>query len=105
MSLRTSDYRTLAWVALAAATVAVQFARPDWVVYLCWLGCYFALCCGVIAHNHNHCPTFRNKRIDRAFGNVLSIFYGYPTFAWVPTHNLNHHKYVNRGRSACCGRW
>lgn len=100
MSLRPSDYRTLLWVALAAATVTVQFARPDLVVYLCWLSCYFALCCGVIAHNHNHCPTFRSKRLNRAFGNVLSIFYGYPTFAWIPTHNLNHHKYVNRAGDA-----
>ena len=22
----------------------------------------------------------------------ISVFYGYPTFAWIPTHNLNHHK-------------
>src|SRR5690606_37355401 len=21
---------------------------------------------------------------------------GFPTFAWIPTHNLNHHKYVNK---------
>jgi fatty acid desaturase len=27
---------------------------------------------------------------------VDSIFYGYPTFAWIPTHNLNHHKFVNK---------
>jgi fatty acid desaturase len=100
MGLRRSDYRTLLWIALAAACVAVQFARPDLAIYLCWLSCYFGLCCGVIAHNHNHCPTFKNKRLSRIFANTLSIFYGYPTFAWIPTHNLNHHKYVNRAGDA-----
>jgi beta-carotene hydroxylase len=24
------------------------------------------------------------------------VFYGYPVFAWLPTHNLNHHKLVNK---------
>jgi fatty acid desaturase len=53
-----------------------------------------------MAHNHNHCPTFANKRMNRVFGNILSLFYGFPTYAWVPTHNLNHHKYVNRNGDA-----
>lgn len=92
-----ADYRTLLWVfVLTPATVAVQFARPSLVPYLSWLSCYFALACGVIAHNHNHCPTFKAKRANDWFGNWISIFYGYPTFAWIPTHNLNHHRYVNK---------
>jgi beta-carotene hydroxylase len=101
MGLRyKADYRTLLWVALAAATVAVQFAWPSLAPYLFWLSCYFGLCCGVFAHNHNHCPTFKGKRQNRIFGMVLTAFYGYPTFAWVPTHNLNHHKFVNRAGDA-----
>jgi fatty acid desaturase len=101
MQLRfAADWRTLLWVALSAGTVAVQFAKPDLVPWLWWVSCYFALACGVIAHNHNHCPTFKSKLVNRMFGNTLSIFYGYPTFAWVPTHNLNHHKFVNRAGDA-----
>jgi beta-carotene hydroxylase len=95
-----ADYRTLLWVLLAPAVVGLQYARPDWVPYLCWLSCYFALACGVIAHNHNHCPTFPSKGMNELFGAWISIFYGYPTFAWIPTHNLNHHKYVNRAGDA-----
>ena len=95
-----ADYRTLLWVAIAPALVAVQYARPELVPYLCWVSAYFALACGVIAHNHNHCPTFANKRMNGVFANWISIFYGYPTFAWVPTHNLNHHKYVNTAGDA-----
>jgi fatty acid desaturase len=30
----------------------------------------------------------------------LSVFYGYPTFAWIPTHNLNHHKFINKAGDA-----
>jgi fatty acid desaturase len=90
-----ADYRTLAWVLVPAVLIAVQYARPELVPYLCVLSCYFALACGVIAHNHNHCPTFKSKGMNQLFGNWISVFYGYPTFAWIPTHNLNHHKYLN----------
>jgi beta-carotene hydroxylase len=92
----SADYRTIVWVLIAPALVAVQYARPDLVPVLGWVSAYFALACGIIAHNHNHCPTFANKTMNQVFANWISIFYGYPTFGWIPTHNLNHHKYVNR---------
>jgi beta-carotene hydroxylase len=90
-----ADYRTILWTLIAPALIAVQYARPALIPQLWWLSCYFAIACGVIAHNHNHSPTFRDKRMSQAFGNWISIFYGFPTFAWIPTHNLNHHKYLN----------
>ncbi len=95
-----ADYRTLLWVLLAAVLVAIEFARPELAKYLFWLNAYLALACGVIAHNHNHCPTFAGKRSNQVFSIAISIFYGYPVFAWIPTHNLNHHKYVNRAGDA-----
>lgn len=91
----TADYRTLLWTLMPVVMIAVQYARPELIPYLWWVTCYFALACGVIAHNHNHCPTFRGRGMNQAFGNWISVFYGYPTFAWIPTHNLNHHKYLN----------
>lgn len=92
-----ADYRTLIWTFfLTPGFVALAYARPDFALYLCPINCYFALACGVIAHNHNHCPTFGKKIVNQIFANWISIFYGYPTFAWIPTHNLNHHKFVNR---------
>jgi len=90
-----ADWRTLLWTAIGPAIVGLQYAKPELVPYLWWVSCYFALSFGVIAHNHNHCPTFRSRRANDLFGGWLSIFYGYPTFAWIPTHNLNHHRYVN----------
>src|SRR5882724_5360440 len=96
-----ADYRALLWtLVLTPGVVALQFARPELVPYLWWVSCYFALSCGVIAHNHNHCPTFSGKRANNLFGNWISVWYGYPTFAWIPTHNLNHHKLVNRAGDA-----
>lgn len=96
-----ADYRTLLWTMLfAPALIATQYALPSLVPYLSWISCYFAITCGVIAHNHNHCPTFAKKRANDWFGNWISVFYGFPTFAWIPTHNLNHHKYVNTAGDA-----
>jgi fatty acid desaturase len=96
-----ADYRALLWtLVLTPGFVALQFARPDLIPYLWWVSCYFALACGVIAHNHNHCPTFGEKWANNLFGNWISVWYGYPTFAWIPTHNLNHHKLVNRAGDA-----
>lgn len=97
MRLRNSaDIRSLVWVALAIGLVAIQYSDPSWVVYLCPLSCYLAVSLGTVAHNHNHRPTFQDRRWNNAFGHILTFFYGYPTLMWVPTHNLNHHRFVNR---------
>ena len=90
-----ADYRTLLWLAMMPMLVAYQYTHPSLVIWLCAPACYLAACAGVIAHNHNHCPTFRSKRLNAVLAAYLSVFYGYPTFGWIPTHNLNHHKFVN----------
>jgi fatty acid desaturase len=96
MQLRNSrDRRTLVWTAAMPVVTAVQYIWPSLLGYVTPVACYFALCAGVIAHNHNHCPTFTDRRSNRAFGLWLSLFYGYPTFAWIPTHNQNHHRFLN----------
>ncbi len=91
-----ADFRTVLWVTAAVGLVAAAYARPDWALYLSPLGCYLAVACGVIAHNHNHCATFTTKRMNNGFGHLLTLFYGYPTLMWIPTHNLNHHRHLNR---------
>jgi len=96
----SADYRTLLWAFFMPVVGLAQYARPDLVAYLFPLSCYLALAAGVMAHNHNHCPTFKNRRVNNAFGNWLSVFYGYPTFVCIPTHNLNHHKLVNKAGDA-----
>jgi len=96
-----ADYRTLLWMlVLAPGLIAVQYARPDLLLYLSWLSFYFAISASVIAHNHQHLPTFTNKRLNNLFSAWISVIYGAPTFLWIPTHNLNHHKYVNKAGDA-----
>jgi beta-carotene hydroxylase len=96
----SADWRTLVWVAGMIVALVLQYWNPELVIWLSPVSCYLGLTAGVIAHNHNHCPTFENKRVNVWFGGLLSLFNGYPTFAWVPTHNLNHHKFVNRAGDA-----
>lgn len=97
----TADYRTLLWMLVfAPGLVALQYARPELLPYLSWLTFYFAISAAVIAHNHQHSPTFKNKKLNTLFAYWISIIYGFPTFAWIPTHNLNHHKYVNKAGDA-----
>ena len=95
-----ADRRTLAWALAMPVVALLPYARPELAVWLWPLSCYLALSAGVMAHNHNHTPTFRGRKLNAIFGNWLSIFYGYPTYAWVPTHNLNHHKFVNKAGDA-----
>ena len=95
-----ADYRTLAWMACAVIVLGLQFTIPPWRWYLTPFSFYLALCSGIIAHNHNHSPVFANRPLNNGLGHLLSLFYGYPTFAWVPTHNLNHHRHVNRAGDA-----
>lgn len=50
----------------------------------------------MIAHNHNHCRTFKSPAVNEVFCLWLTVFYGYPVFAWHPTHSHNHHSFNNR---------
>jgi len=90
------DIRTLVWafllLPLAPVVAIVKPALAPWLVPLALYASYSS---GVLAHNQNHCPTFGNRRLNEAYGAWLSVFYGFPLFAWVPTHNQNHHRYLN----------
>jgi beta-carotene hydroxylase len=91
-----ADVRTLVWALLfmpAAATA--QYASQRLAGWLLPVSMYLAYSAGVIAHNHNHSPTFAGRRTNALFSMWISFFYGYPVFAWIPTHNENHHKFVN----------
>jgi len=95
-----ADYRSMLWVAIAIGLVVAQYSDPSLIKYLSPISCYVCIACGTISHNHNHRATFSNQRWNNVFGHILTVFYGYPTLMWVPTHNLNHHKFVNRDGDA-----
>jgi len=60
------------------------------------LACYMAVTVTVMAHNHNHLPMWKSKVLNRLTDYWLTLFYGFPVFAWIPTHNFNHHRFTNR---------
>jgi fatty acid desaturase len=98
MRLRISaDWRAVLWVfGLMPAAALAQFLRPGLAGWMLPISMYLAYSAGVLAHNHNHLPVFVSRRANAIYSSVLSFFYGYPTFGWIPTHNENHHRYVNR---------
>lgn len=64
-----------------------------WPLYIFQL--LIAVTISVICHNHKHLPMWRSKFLNHITDNWLTVFYGFPIFAWVPTHMHNHHQHVN----------
>jgi fatty acid desaturase len=103
MRLRyTADVRTLGFVAAYYALVLFQ-----WVVVPRALGvafpllamtCVMSFLCAVITHNTVHMPVFRGRFVNRVFQVVLSLSYGSAVSAFVPGHNLSHHRYTQTPR-------
>lgn len=97
MQLRISaDRRALLWAfILFPALPLLAYARPALAPWLIPCALYLAYCSGVLAHNQNHTPVFRGKRSNSLYAAWLSFFYGCPVFVWVPTHNQNHHRFLD----------
>jgi len=95
------DRRTLLWAFVFFPLVGfAPYIEPRVIPWLLPITLYFGFCAGVFSHNHNHCPTFKGRRMNAFYSAWLSVFYGFPTFGWIPTHNLNHHKFVNKAGDA-----
>ncbi len=102
MQLRHSaDWRTILWAFVFFPAVGfAPYVEPRLIPWLLPISLYFGFCAGVFSHNHNHSPVFKSRRMNAFYSAWLSVFYGYPTFAWIPTHNQNHHKFVNKAGDA-----
>jgi len=96
-----ADWRTAVWAfGLMPGVAAVQYVWPALAGWLLPLAMYASYSAAVIAHNHNHCPTFVGRHTNAVFSTWISIFYGFPTYGWIPTHNENHHRHVGRAGDA-----
>lgn len=90
-----ADIKTLIYLSLTTAILFFQWNygfHP--VVYI--ISLYLAVTVAVIAHNHNHVPMWKSKILNDITDYWITLFYGFPIFAWTPTHNKNHHKFNNR---------
>jgi fatty acid desaturase len=57
---------------------------------------FLSVAVAVITHNHNHVRIWKSDLLNTFQDWWLTVFYGFPVFAWIPTHNKNHHKMNNR---------
>lgn len=91
-----ADRRTLLWsLGMFPLLPVCALLRPQLAPYLLPVALYFGFCSGVLAHYHNHRGVFRRDTPNQLYSVWLSVFYGFPLFGWIPTHNQNHHKFVN----------
>ncbi len=103
MKLRyAADIRSLAFVAVYFGLVAVQwvFAPAElWLALPLFVAtCAFSFFGAVITHNTIHCPVFVSRTMNRVFQVILSLTYGSAVSAFVPGHNLSHHKHTQSMR-------
>jgi fatty acid desaturase len=91
-----ADRRTVAYLVVAAALLPINWSMESPNVALVVLACFLGVSVSVIAHNHNHTNIWRSRPLNRLTDYWITLFYGFPTFAWIPTHNMNHHKRNNR---------
>ncbi len=91
-----ADRQTVLYMITATALLFWQWSRPEFSAPLFVWACFMAVTITVIAHNHNHLGMWRSRTGNFLTDYWLTLLYGFPAFAWIPTHNQNHHKFNNR---------
>src|SRR5579863_5974740 len=91
-----ADRRTVSYMTITTALLIVQWnlAALQPIIYLWFL--FMAVAVAIIAHNHNHVPIWRSRFLNILTDYWLTLFYGFPAFVWIPTHNKNHHFLNNK---------
>ena len=98
-----ADRRTVAYLALTATVTALNWRAGAVHPLLYSLQLFLFYTCAVVSHNHNHLAVWRSRGANLATSWLISLFYGYPSIGWVPTHNQIHHKLNNgEGDSSRC---
>lgn len=98
-----ADIRTLLFVAAYFVVAALPWIYWDvlstaQIVVLVVLNCLLSFICAVTVHNTVHLPIFRYKWMNRVYQIILSFTYGHPVSAYVPGHNLSHHRYTQTAK-------
>jgi len=92
----SADRRTLLYLLATAVLTGINWhlGRVEPVLYGLQLFMFFTA--AVISHNHNHVAIWKSRLANLLTSYVISLFYGYPSVGWVPTHNQVHHKLNNK---------
>jgi beta-carotene hydroxylase len=96
MLKNNADIKSLIYILITTALFIIQW---QWIgvnsfIYTWYL--FMSVAVSVMTHNHNHLPMWKSKTLNTFTDWWLTVFYGFPIFAWIPTHNKNHHRYNNR---------
>ena len=91
-----ADRRSIAYLAFTVALGVVQWNLPHWNPYLYAVYLFMGVSVAVMSHNHNHVSMWKSRPLNLLTSYAISIHYGHPAIAWVPTHNQNHHRLNNR---------
>ncbi len=91
-----ADRKTLLWMAMTTALFAWLWNASTFNGWAYGLFLYFSVAASVIAHNHNHVRMWKRRSLNILTDVWITLFYGFPVFGWIPTHNKNHHKFTNR---------
>jgi fatty acid desaturase len=91
-----ADVKSIIYIIITTALFVTQWiwfgVNP--FIYIWFL--FMSVAVAVMTHNHNHLPMWRSKVMNVLTDWWLTVFYGFPIFAWIPTHNKNHHRFNNR---------
>ncbi len=80
-----------AWIAVPVGLDSVAIIVPV-VLFVGWLSFLVA----TITHNTIHAPVFKTNGMNRLMQIVLTLGYGHPVSAYVPGHNLSHHRHTQQ---------
>lgn len=91
-----ADIKTIIYMIITTGLLYIQwsFLGVNPFTYTIYL--FMSVSVAVITHNHNHVRIWKSDIMNLFQDWWLTVFYGFPVFAWIPTHNKNHHKMNNR---------
>ncbi|MEO5969003.1 MAG: fatty acid desaturase, partial [Bdellovibrionia bacterium] len=91
-----ADLRTLLFMLVTTSFLFIQWNLENFNPYLFVASLIMSVPVAVIAHNTNHVAMWKSDLLNALTDYWLTLFYGFPPFAWIPTHNSNHHMHNNR---------
>jgi len=91
-----ADIKTIIYMVITSAFLIIQWQFTGMNPFLYTVYLFLSVSVAVITHNHNHVQIWKSKIMNTLTDWWLTVFYGFPVFAWIPTHNKNHHKLNNR---------
>ena len=92
----SADVKSLIYIFITTALFIAQWMWWGFNPFIYTWFLFMSVAVSVMTHNHNHLPMWRSKVMNVLTDWWLTVFYGFPIFAWIPTHNKNHHRFNNR---------